>query len=343
MLYFVVFFLWTSLLIYLLLGGADFGIGILELFSDARDRPRIQKAAHEVIGPIWEANHMWLIIAVVILFVGFPQIYAAASIYLHIPLVIMLFGIIARGTSFTFRNYDPVKDNWQRLYNRIFIYSSFVTPLCLGIIAGSAVSQRIDPHALSFTGAYIDGWLNAFSFSIGIFTVAICGFLAAVYLTGQTSNKDDKTALIRMAGQMNLGMGLAGTLIFVAAVIDEVPLYSWVFGNSVGLAAVLISLLSLIGLWRTLYMDKPRSTRLLAGIMVATLLFAVTYAHFPDVILFRDGSRLSLTSASTQPKTIEVLGMALLIGSCFILPALIYLIYTFIKKEKKNNEQIHAG
>jgi cytochrome bd ubiquinol oxidase subunit II len=338
MLYFVVFFLWISLLIYLLLGGADFGVGILELFTSVRNRPRIRKAMHEVIGPIWEANHMWLIIAVVILFVAFPQIYAAASIYLHIPLVIMLFGIIARGTSFTFRNYDPVKDNWQRVYNKIFIYSSFVTPLCLGIIAGSAVSQHIDPAASTFGAVYLDGWLNWFSFSVGIFTVAVCGFLAAIYLIGEATNIGDKNALIGKARQMMLGMFVSGSLIFLAAASDQVPLYSWVFGNAIGLAAVTCSVLCAVLLWRTIKREKTTSTRVLAGAMVASLLFAVTYAHFPDVILFKDGSHLSLLDRSTSPKTIYVLGIALMAGSCLILPSLFYLFVVFHQNGEQKNE-----
>src|SRR5580692_6521972 len=144
MLYVVIAYLWASILLYLLLGGADFGAGILELFTSDENRSNTRKTMYKAIGPIWEANHMWLIIAIVILFVGFPAIYTTMSVHLHIPLVIMLLGIIARGTAFAFRNYDAVKDNMQRVYNKIFVYSSFITPLFLGIIAGSTVSGQID-------------------------------------------------------------------------------------------------------------------------------------------------------------------------------------------------------
>src|SRR6478735_4638416 len=110
MTYVVIVFLWLAILFYLLLGGADFGAGIIELFTSKKNRPQTRKTLYRAIGPIWEANHMWLIIAIVILFVGFPLIYATMSIYLHIPLTIMLMGIIARGTALTFRNYDAVHD-----------------------------------------------------------------------------------------------------------------------------------------------------------------------------------------------------------------------------------------
>src|SRR5690606_39416673 len=112
----VIIFLWLSLLLYLILGGADFGAGIIELFTSEKNIRRTRKTLYHAIGPIWEANHMWLIIVIVILFVGFPAIYSALSIFLHIPLVIMLMGIIARGTAFVFRHYDAVRDDMQAFY-----------------------------------------------------------------------------------------------------------------------------------------------------------------------------------------------------------------------------------
>src|SRR5690554_3822911 len=98
MLYVVILFLWTSTCLYLLLGGADFGAGIVELSSRGENSQRIRRIMYKAMGPVWEANHMWLIITIVILFVGFPNIYSTLSIHLHIPLVIILMGIITRGT-----------------------------------------------------------------------------------------------------------------------------------------------------------------------------------------------------------------------------------------------------
>ncbi|MCB4235344.1 cytochrome d ubiquinol oxidase subunit II [Kaistella anthropi] len=98
------------------------------VFYQKSNRTKTKNLMYESIAPVWEANHMWLIIAIVILFVGFPQIYTTLSIYLHIPLVLMLLGIIARGTAFTFRHYDAVKDDWQEVYTQIFYYSSLLTP-----------------------------------------------------------------------------------------------------------------------------------------------------------------------------------------------------------------------
>src|SRR6201995_5995328 len=174
MIYVVIIYLWLALLLYLLLGGADFGAGIIELFTSEKNKHKTRQTSYQAIGPIWEANHMWLIIAVVIMFVGFPSIYSAMCTYLHIPLLIMLLGITARGTAFSFRNYDAIKgERTQNFYNHIFVYSSFITPLFLRIIAGSVISKHIDLNATDFLSAYIFSWLNWFSIAVGLFTVAL--------------------------------------------------------------------------------------------------------------------------------------------------------------------------
>ncbi|WP_256012828.1 cytochrome d ubiquinol oxidase subunit II [Desertivirga xinjiangensis] len=332
MLYVVIIFLWTAILLYLLMGGADFGAGIIELFTSEANKKQTRKTLYQAIGPIWEANHMWLIIAIVILFVGFPVIYSTMSVYLHIPLTVMLLGIIARGTAFTFRHYDAVVDDMQHLYNRIFVYSSFVTPLFLGIIAGSAVSGHIDPHAPDFLSAYVFSWLNWFSFTVGLFTVAICGFLAAIYIIGETTNESDKKRFIRKALVFNIAAVICGALVFIAAFIEKIPLIDWVFGNITGIICITAATLSLILLWVLLLKGKTQILRILAGFQVTMILLTTTFRHFPNIVLFKNGGHLSLMEHAGHEKTIEALGIALLAGSVFILPALFYLIYSFQKK-----------
>lgn len=329
--YVIIVFLWLAILLYLVLGGADFGAGIIELFSTATTRSRTRKAAYQAIGPIWEANHMWLIIAVVILFVGFPVIYSTMSTYLHIPLVIMLLGITARGTAFVFRNYDAVVDDMQRVYNRIFLYSSFITPLFLGIIAGSAVSGRINPDADSFLSAYVFNWLNWFSVAIGLFTVALCGFLASVYLIGETNIEEDQRSFIRKAKIWNAIAVICGALVFTAAYAEGIPLFKWILGNVIGLTAVIAASLSLVVMWYLITRRKTIVPRMLAGFQASMILLAISYVHFPDFLIMQNGEHLSLFKHQAPPATMNALAWALLIGSLFIIPALFYLYYSFQK------------
>jgi cytochrome d ubiquinol oxidase subunit II len=333
MLYVVIAYLWTSILLYLLLGGADFGDGILELFTTKKNRSKTRRTMYKAIGPIWEANHMWLIIAVVILFVGFPAIYATMSTYLHIPLAIMLLGIIARGTAFTFRHYDAVRDRMQKVYNRIFIYSSFITPLFLGIIAGSTVAGKINAAATTFTDAYIFSWFNWFCIAVGFFTVAICSFLAAVYLIGEADNDEDRERFMAKSKTASIAAVICGALVFLAAWVEKIPLVHWIFGNMAGIVAITAAVVSLLLLWYLLLAKKVKyGLRMLAGFQVTMILFATTFQHFPNIVLLENGSFLSLLEQHGQDKTINALALALLLGSIFILPALFFLLYSFQQK-----------
>jgi cytochrome bd ubiquinol oxidase subunit II len=333
MVYVVIIYLWTAILLYLLLGGADFGAGIIELFTSDRNKDRTSLTMSQTIGPIWEANHMWLIIVIVILFIGFPEIYATVSTYLHIPLLVMLMGIIARGTAFAFRHYDAVEDYMQKIYNKIFRYSSFITPFFLGIIAATAVSGTIKPGADNFLDAYIFSWLHFFSVAVGLFTVSICGYLAAIFMIGETKTDDERRRYILKSRSMNIAAVISGAMVFGAAAIDHLPLAKWLFGNPVGVSAILAAVVSLVLQWRLIKKGKKIIIRFLAGFQVTMILVATTYYHYPRIILLSGEKYLSLMGHYGDDKAIHSLAVALLAGSVFILPALIYLIYSFQKKQ----------
>lgn len=329
MLYVVIIFLCLSIWLYILLGGADFGAGIVEMITPDRHLKKIRSLTYDTIGPIWEANHMWLIIAIVILFVGFPQIYTVLSVHLHIPLVLMLLGIIGRGTAFIFRHYDAVKDDMQYVYNFIFTYSSFVTPLFLGIIAGGMVGGQIDPAAEDFLSAYIYPWFNVFSFSVGLFTVAICGFLAAIYLIGESETEHIKSMFIKKSKLLSIASVVSGGLVFLAAEWDGIALMRDLLQNPITLMILLSASVSLIFLWINLEKGKAILVRLLAGFQITLILFAFGFLFFPDFIVIKSGENISLYNSAAMGKPMETLGWALLIGSIFILPSLGYLIYSF--------------
>ncbi len=335
--YIVIAYLCAAILLYVLLGGADFGAGIVELFTSNPNRQKARKTMYQAIGPIWEANHMWLIIAVVILFVAFPRIYSVMSVSLHIPLLIMLMGVIARGTAFGFRHYDAVKDSMQGLYNRIFAVGSIVTPFFLGIIAASMIAGYIDPKATDFLSAYVFSWLHWFSVAVGLFTVALCGYLASVYVVGEAENEPDKQRFIRKTTIMTIAAVSCGLLVFGAAHLEGIPLLRWVFGNPVGLTAIGLATVSLLGSAYLLHQGQTLLPRMLAGFQVTMILVAVGYAHFPDFIVIRGGRNLSLTGQIAPASTITALGWALLLGSIFILPALFYLYYSFEKAKSLNH------
>jgi cytochrome bd ubiquinol oxidase subunit II len=331
MLYVVITFLCFAILFYLLFGGADFGAGIIELFTSNKNKKVTRLLTYKAIGPIWEANHMWLIITIVILFVGFPPIYYLLSVNLHIPLVIMLLGIVARGTAFIFRHYDAVKDEMQKLYNFIFVYSSFITPLFLGIIAGTVISGNIDPEASQFLEAYIYPWLQFFPISVGLFTVSICGFLAAVYLVGEAMSPEEQLVFIRKAKFFNIITVIAGGLVFLASAVDNIPLFREIISNIPSLIALISAILSLVILWNFLSKRSKYLVRIIAGFQISMILFALGYIYLPDFVILKDGSTLSLLETGAVGGPINALGWSLLIGSILILPSLFYLVWSFQK------------
>lgn len=326
----VIFFLGLSIIFYVLFGGADFGAGVLELISGKQDRETIADA----IGPVWEANHVWLILVVVILFMGFPKIYSTMSLYLHIPLLLMLVGIVLRGTAFTYMHYDAIKDKTNHVYNFIFKISSVITPLFLGIIVGAMVLGKIDPNAESFYAAFVAPWFNLFSFSTGLFCVALFTFLAAVYLIGETRQKEEKEAFIKAAKRINASAVVIGLLVFLSAQWNGLPLLKLFYQSWVAIGAVILATVILPFLWNSLHHSKIIRSRVLAGSQIILILLAWFWVQYPVVINIGHGTQsLTFDNAVAPSSTILQLVLALIIGSCIILPFLYFLMKTFKGKQ----------
>ncbi|MBS1504353.1 MAG: cytochrome d ubiquinol oxidase subunit II, partial [Bacteroidetes bacterium] len=130
----------------------------------------------------------------------------------------------------------------------------------------------------------------------------------------------------------NIGAVISGALVFIFAAADHIPLADWVFGNPVGITAVILAAVSLVILWLMIRRGRARTLRLLAGFQITMILLTVTYKHYPNIVILKNGY-LSLLTDRGDDKTIQALGLALLIGSIFILPALVYLVYSFQKRD----------
>src|SRR3954471_3116805 len=126
----------ASLTIYALTGGADYGGGGLDLLARGPRAEGQRALIARAIGPVWEANHVWLILVVVVLFTAFPPAFAAVTTGLHLPLSVMLVGIVLRGSAFTFLHYDASERN-RRRWGRAFALPSVATPVLLGVVVGA--------------------------------------------------------------------------------------------------------------------------------------------------------------------------------------------------------------
>ena len=268
----VTVFLAVSIILYCLFAGADFGAGILEIFRGKTYREEQRELITHAMGPVWEANHVWLILAVVILFSGFPKVYSLYSIRLHIPLTLMLVGIIFRGCAFTFRHYDAVQDRSQEYYSTFFMVSSLITPFFLGTLAAAVFNLRHLPVTLDFFAMYVAPWANAFCFSVGLFTCILFAFLAAVYLVGETEDRSLRALFVRRAQYFNLAAVLTGPLVFSAAEISDFHLLALFLGNPVSLGCMVLATALLFPLWRSLAGGKPVSARIMAAGQVTLIL-----------------------------------------------------------------------
>ncbi len=259
-------FLVLSLFAYIVCGGADFGVGILELFAPASQRKALRRAGEKAIAPVWEANHIWIIVALVISFVGFPRIHVCLATHLHIPLVLMMIGIILRGTAFTFRYYEvgeQVDDD--HLWTWLFRGGSLIVPIVFGHLAAAMSRGRIpaDPATSTAFDNYIAPWLGVFPLMTGLFTAALFAWLAAVFLVGEAPSGSTVSA-VRRARNWTLVLVPLGGLVTASAWFEGVP---WLVRSSVE-PVVFISIatatVATFGLWKVLNTQRRWTMRALA-------------------------------------------------------------------------------
>jgi cytochrome bd ubiquinol oxidase subunit II len=330
MLWIVIGFLFISLLFYCLLGGADFGAGTLELFVSKKYRKRHEELITKAMGPVWEANHIWLIILIVILFNAFPKVYTQYSIYFHVPLTLMLMGIVFRGCAFSFRQYDTVDDNTHRYYTLAFAFSSLLTPIMFGVIVGG-MFFGVNPDAPTYYQKYVTSWFNFFSFSVGLFVLSLFIYLASVYLIGESEDKDTRNYYIQCAQRTNVAVFMTGALVFLLAQTVRHPLLEIFITNPVSIACFAAFVILTIVFWQRILRGKftDWTIRVIAGSQVGFVLFAGFAMIFPNVLFYTNGTQLSLLVTAAPTATINVLAWSLMIGASFFLPILYYLIRVF--------------
>lgn len=327
----LIFFLGVSLFLYVLLGGADFGAGIVELVTGRKSVRTISKA----IAPIWEANHIWIILAVVILFNGFPKVYTSISTYLHIPLLLALIGIIIRGTSFTFRYYDIPEKKINDYYSKFFRYSSVLTPFFFGIVLGALISDRIPATPeISFYKAYIYPWLSFFSIATGLFVTILFGWLASVFVIGETiDNKNDKQKYLRTTYLFFSLLVFSGVLVFVTAQLSSIDLFNKFWHSHISLACLILATVLVPIIWYYTRRSNIVIMRLLAGVITICILLGWFGIQFPVMVNISNGPDLTVWNSIAPHTTIKYLVYALIVGILIIFPAIGYLYKVFKFKQ----------
>jgi cytochrome d ubiquinol oxidase subunit II len=316
----------VSLNAYVVLGGADFGGGVWDLLASGPRRRQQRTLIADAIGPIWEANHVWLILVIVLLFTCFPAVFARMSVTLHIPLTLMLVGIVLRGSAFTFRSYDSQQDDVQRRWGAVFAAGSIVTPVLLGVAVGAVAAGRIPPAPSgSFTDAYVTPWLSPFPLAVGLLALVLFAFLAAVYLTLETADpalRDDFRARALGAGAAAFG---AAALALILA-YREAPLVwtellgaPWAGGLHLVTAAAAIA-----ALW-ALWSRRWRLARGAAIVQVSCIVWGWGLAQYPYLL----PPHLTYLQAAAPAITLQLVLGALAVGMLVLIPSLYYLFRIF--------------
>lgn len=314
------------LLLYVVLGGADFGGGILELLTRGKASGIVSKA----IAPVWEANHVWLILVVVILFVGFPTVYSTVLTALHIPVLLVLLGIIFRGTAFTFRHYDIDEERPKAIYSAIFRYSSVFTTFFLGVSLGAIILGNISlDYQTDFYTAFIHPWFNWFSVSMGVFMVLLFAFLAGIFTLTETTEKTYVTYFSKIAKRLIVALVLVGAIVFAAAQINGHPLLFEFLHSPMSVVSIVLATLAMPVLWYYINHPKRALLRFIAGFqttMIVTGWFAIQY---PVLVKVQQGADITMHNAAAPPKIQFYLFLALLVGVLIIFPSMGYLYKVF--------------
>jgi cytochrome bd ubiquinol oxidase subunit II len=303
--------LFTSVVFYAVFGGADFGAGFWDLTAGGAERGRRPRGLIEAaLGPVWEANHVWLIFCLVVLWTAFPQAFAAIMSTLYVPLWLAAFGIVLRGSGFAFRAVTT-RTAEQRIAGAAFALSSVITPFFFGTVAGGIASGRVPTQG---GGDPVTSWLNPTSMLGGTLAVAVCAYLAAVFLTAEARAREDP-ALEGWFRRRALGSaGVAGALALGGILIlraDADRLFERLHGP--GLPFVIASAAAGGAALVLLRRAAPRVLRVLAVVAVAAVVIGWGVAQYPYLL----GTHLSLDAAAAPRPTLVAL--AAIFGAAVVL------------------------
>jgi cytochrome d ubiquinol oxidase subunit II len=307
--------LFASLLFYVLTAGADFGGGFWDLVARGERAPAQRKLVSDAIGPVWEANHVWLILALVLLFTAFPPALALIATKLHAPLTLLMFGIVFRGAAFTFRHYSPPGEGKQ--WQLVFAIASLMSPVILGIVVGAVISGDIER------------WLAPFPIAVGVWTLALFAYLAAAYLAVEAKEGPLRDDFARRGIAAGIGVLVLGAIVFGLTKTGaphvwrglEGRRWAWSIPTATGLDAALALFM--------LVRRRVVLARLLVALEIFLILLGWACAQYPILV----SPHITITEAHAPASTLLMIDVAIGLGALLLFPSLGYLYYVFKGEE----------
>jgi cytochrome bd ubiquinol oxidase subunit II len=311
---------------YAVFGGADFGAGFWDLIAGGPERGKHPRDMIEhSIGPVWEANHVWLIFIFVILWTSFPEAYASITLTLFVPLTIAALGIVLRGASFAFRK-AVVGLRYRRIFGAAFAASSVLVPYCMGAIAGGIASGRVPAGGQA--GDPVHSWINPTSVVAGVLAVAAVAYLAAVYLVWDARRLADPDMADYFRRRAIVAAGVVGVIGFIGIFVLRVDA-RYLFDGlaSRGLPLVILSVLCGVSALVLLIRNAARGARLLAVVAVASSIIGWGVAQWPYVL----PETLTFSAAASPSGTLAAVLAVVVLAAIIVVPGFILL---FVLHEK---------
>ncbi|MEO1061733.1 MAG: cytochrome d ubiquinol oxidase subunit II [Actinomycetota bacterium] len=311
--------MFAGIVAYAILGGADFGSGVWDLLAgrDERSGDRRRLIDH-AIGPVWEANHVWLIFVIVFLWTGFPDAFGSIMRTLYVPFWFVGLGIVLRGAGFAFRKYSATFGE-ARVYGIAFASSSLITPFFLGAIAGAVASGRVPADGV---GDRWTSWLGPTSLLGGVLAVLTCAFLAAVFLAAEADSlgRDDLREWFRrralITGVITGAVAVAG---IVPLATDAETLFDGLTGR--GLVEVVGSAVGgALSLW-FLRTGQLRRARVAAVVAVGAVVAGWGFGQYPWLLV----DEVEIADAAGADATLWGLVIGGLVAVALVVPSLVYL------------------
>lgn len=311
--------LWVAVTLYAVFGGADFGAGFWDLVAgSAADGARPRAFIDRVVTPVWEANHVWLIFMLVITWTGFPGAFASIASTLFVPLSIAALGIVLRGSGFAFRHVARGLPG-RRLLGATFALSSIITPFFMGTIAGAIATGRVPAEG---SGDRLTSWLNVTAVGVGVLLVAMCAYIAAVFLVSDARRAGD-AELERYFRARALAAALAAGAVASADLILLDEHAPDLFSDLVTDALPLVILSALCGIGALLQLARGGAgTRPLAVGALASVIFGWGVAQRPDIL----PGALTIEQAAAAPETLSALLIVFAAAAVTVVPALALLL-----------------
>lgn len=312
--------IWVGVVAYAVLAGADFGSGTWDLLAGRADhgaavRHRIDRS----LGPVWEANHVWLVFVLVYLWTSFPEAFAAVATTVYVPLLLAALGIVFRGASFMFRRSSSTVGE-ARWFGVLFAASSVLTPFFLGAAAGAVASGRVP---LEGNGGPLASWVTPTSLLGGVLAVCTCAWSAAVFLHADAV-RDGEEALAGwfrtralVTGVVVGAVGAAGELVLRT---DAATLVEGLHGRA--LPVVVLSAAAGIATLVLVARGAAELARFTAAAAVAGIVVAWGVAQYPWLLV----DELTISQGAASSSTLVGVLVAFALAGLLVVPSLVWLL-----------------